>query len=489
LRWLYTAAAALAILGLFTEGIIASMLKTEWGWSPVTGPLLPLHYGLASGCVACGLALFRGRVQLQDAHFWSLLTLSTAIPLLLVSLTDVVLPALGIHSVPRLGVASLALVAGMQSVVVYRRGEQSVLPEGVTSAVLRALPDGVASVTHDGFLRSANDRFAALVGLPAGGLVGRRACDYLPAQIVAEPRDFRDFECDMTTAEGERFPVSVSGSLRQAGSSTPGLVLIVRDLREVSALRKRLMLSGRMAAVGALGGGIAHELNNPLAYIGTNLAALREHAGQIEKELRQLPHWEQLKDLVADCESIIDESLEGIDRATAIVRDVREFSHAGDPGLDPTDLSALIEQSVRVARLQIPAAIEVSVELPELPTIAANGQRLMQVLVNLLVNAGHSIEHAGRICVTAETQGQEISLLIRDDGCGIAAGDLERIFDPFFTTKPVGIGTGLGLAIAFGIVREHGGAIEVNSVEGEGSEFRVRLPTTPCSPEPSDTRS
>jgi len=438
------------------------------------------------GSIVTGSRMYAQNPALSEG-VGAVMKFSVSLPLVGVTLTDILLPALGVHSVPRIGVASIAVVGAVQTFIVLKRGEGALIPEGVSSTALRALPDGVLSLMRDGRIRSANDRFADLVGIPSRELIGADVQNFLSGDLLNRGTEFREQECMLRSASGDDLEVSVSGSLDRNGRVGERLVFIVRDLREVSALRKRLLLSGRMAAVGALAAGIAHELNNPLAYVRSNLAVLRENGDRIAKEIGDRRAKGGLGALVADTESIIDESLEGVDRAVAIVRDVCEFSHAGGSEFHPTDLAATIAQSVRVARLQIRKTIEVLIDVPELPRIEANSQRLMQVFVNLLVNAEHAIESEGRISVAAESDPEGVTVTVSDDGRGISEENLDRIFDPFFTTKPVGVGTGLGLPIAFAIVRQHHGSMDVSSSPGQGTEFRLWLPLSAPSGGLSDT--
>ncbi len=483
LLWIHVAGAVLIGAAVTTPWLITHMTRTWWGWSPNTGPLLLVQYALVVSCIGAGFSNFRKRVpRAQEATIAPVITLSTIIPLFVVSATDVALPTLDFHDIPRLGSSSIALIGILHTYATYNRGEFLLLPQGVTAEVLRALPDGVVSLSVDGLIRSANNRFASLVGVAPESLIGRHIGRHLPAELFADPTPLQDIECVLTNADGHPVDAAVSVSLRETLGATTSILVIVRDQREVAALRKRLLVSGRMAAVGELAAGIAHELNNPIAYVRSNLAVLRDNTEQVEKELRTLPHWNQLEELAADCENIIDESLEGIDRAAAIVRDVREFSHTSNSATGPTDLSDVIAKSVRVARLQIRKQISVAVDVPEIPFVPGNGQRLLQVLVNLLVNAGHAIEDTGTIQVSAETDAGGVTIRIRDSGCGIPPQYLERIFDPFFTTKPVGVGTGLGLAIAFGIIEEHDGRIEVESDVGEGTQVSLWLPSGDAEP-------
>jgi signal transduction histidine kinase len=175
-------------------------------------------------------------------------------------------------------------------------------------------------------------------------------------------------------------------------------------------------------------------------------------------------------------EELIDESLEGVDRAAAIVRDVKEFSHAGSQALELTDVNQLLDQTLRVARLQIPKEARIETQLGELPLIACQPQRIKQVLMNLVLNSAQAIQSDGWILLATEHVGDEVLIRVEDDGCGIPEQFLHRIFDPFFTTKPVGVGTGLGLAITFGIVKQHGGKIEVRSTLDQGTTMVARLP-------------
>jgi signal transduction histidine kinase len=385
---------------------------------------------------------------------------------------------LGIHALPRFGTLSLALIGGIHVWGFVRYGDSILVPEGLTARVLRTLPDGMASLTLEGRVRAANERLAELLGVRAAALGGRALGSFLSVDVFHPPREVRDLECRLLPEEGAPVEVSISTLLHRDKRGLPGgVVLIVRDLREVVALRSRLLTSGRMAAVGELAAGIAHELNNPIAYVRANLSLLREHVDTLRKELAD--GRPALGAVLAEAEEIVDESLEGMDRAAGIVRDVREFSHAGSGERQLADLRDLIEQSARVARLQMPRSTVVEIHSTALPVLECEPQRLKQLFLNLLVNAGQAVGDGGRIEVSGTLQDDGIALLFRDDGCGIPAEHLDRIFDPFFTTKPVGVGTGLGLAIAFRIVEEHSGRIDVRSLPGAGTEFQVWLPLAP----------
>ena len=173
---------------------------------------------------------------------------------------------------------------------------------------------------------------------------------------------------------------------------------------------------------------------------------------------------------------MIDESLEGVDRASAIVRDVKGLAHAGRGERAMADLNELLDGVLRMAapQLRVTAVVEKNYGL--LPLVACASQEVQQVFLNLVLNASQAITRSGTIRVRTEAQDRSVMVWIEDDGCGIEADLLERIFDPFFTTKPVGEGTGLGLGIAHEIVRKHGGEITIDSKPGRGTVFGVRLP-------------
>jgi two-component system NtrC family sensor kinase len=173
---------------------------------------------------------------------------------------------------------------------------------------------------------------------------------------------------------------------------------------------------------------------------------------------------------------MIDESLEGVDRASAIVRDVKGLAHAGRGERAMADLNDLLDGVLRMAAPQLRVTAVIEKDYGVIPLVACAPQELQQVFLNLVLNASQAISHRGTLRVRTESQNRSVMVWIEDDGCGIETDLLDRIFDPFFTTKPVGEGTGLGLGIAHEIVRKHGGEITIDSKLGRGSVFGVRLP-------------
>jgi two-component system NtrC family sensor kinase len=264
-------------------------------------------------------------------------------------------------------------------------------------------------------------------------------------------------------------------------------------LKEVSS---QLLQSEKLASIGQLAAGVAHEINNPIGFINSNLGTLKSYIdsllqliddyGPIEAaappELRQqIEAAKQRADLDylrQDAVGLIVESIEGAERVRQIVSDLRDFSHPGESKWVAADLHAGLESTLNVAWNEIKYKAEVVRDYGELPPVECLPSQLNQVFLNLLVNAAQAIPERGQITLRTRHEGDWVSIAISDTGCGIAAEDREKVFDPFFTTKPVGKGTGLGLSMAYGIVAKHGGRIEVASEPGKGSTFTIRLPAS-----------
>ena len=255
-----------------------------------------------------------------------------------------------------------------------------------------------------------------------------------------------------------------------------------QDITDRVNLESRLLLSDRLASVGTLAGGVAHEINNPLSYVAFNLEFLAEElAGVCVDPTSQL---------VKDMTEAISDAREGAERIRRIVRDLKSFSRADDDAPGPTDVRRVIELATKMAANEIKPRAQLRLDYQAEASVIANDSRLGQVVLNLLVNAAQAIPegHAAANAITVRTRrDRDTHLLIEvsDTGSGIAPEIANRIFDPFFTTKPVGVGTGLGLSICHGIVESFGGEITMRSEVGKGSTFTVRLKVAPPSSLPA----
>lgn len=267
-------------------------------------------------------------------------------------------------------------------------------------------------------------------------------------------------------------------------------------IRKLEDAQNQLLQSEKLAAIGQLAAGVAHEINNPMGFIRSNLATLRGYAenlldvvkayqeaepllpvgASVHDRIGQAKRNADLSFLEEDMRNLIAESLDGADRVRRIVQDLRDFSRTGDAEWQQVDLHECIESTVNVAWNEIKYKAELVRNFGELPLVECIPSQLRQVFMNLLVNAAQAIPEQGRITVSTRRCGDMVEIEIADTGHGIPADVLSRVFDPFFTTKPVGKGTGLGLSVSYGVVRSHGGEINVTSQPGLGSTFTVRLP-------------
>jgi signal transduction histidine kinase len=480
---LYALAGFFLALAWVTPWMVERAVPTAWGYAAAPGPAFPVYYAITIAAAATAVYRWIRHLRstpegIQGGKGW-LAIVGLMIPLVAASLTDAILPALGVH-IPRLGSASLAGLAALQLMSFVRYGHSLLVPEGLTAKILEAIPDGIAALSLTGRVRALNEGMARFFGVPRQQLVGFCVIDALSENVLDPPREVRELECKVIPSSGEPIPVSISTTIQTDKLGLPeGVVLVARDLREVVGLRNHLLTSGRLAAMGELAAGIAHEINNPITYVRANLSVLREHWSVVRKALAKVEMSDALEEMIGDGEELIDESLEGVERAAGIVRDVREFSHAGTHAMEMADLNELLDQTLRVAHLQISKGVRIDKRLGDLPLIPCEPQRIKQVLMNLILNAAQAIESTGNIWLMTQHLKGEVVIRIEDDGCGIPDESSDRIFDPFFTTKPVGVGTGLGLAIAFGIIQQHGGKIEVRSRLNQGTSIQTHLPVDP----------
>jgi signal transduction histidine kinase len=241
-------------------------------------------------------------------------------------------------------------------------------------------------------------------------------------------------------------------------------------------LQASVRQSQKLESVGQLAAGIAHEINNPMAYVRANLGMLQQEWKEINERVKMEIGSSQIQEQLEDCDELISESLDGVDRTVAIVRDMREFARDGGRHVQRVAIDELVESSLRVASSAKPMGAIVETRLEPGLEIECLSTRMRQVFLNLVMNAFHAIGEGGRIRITSKGDGDRVIVSIEDDGHGIDERDREHIFEPFYTTKPVGQGTGLGLYISFEIVQWHGGTIEVDSKPGIGTRFTLDLP-------------
>ena len=261
--------------------------------------------------------------------------------------------------------------------------------------------------------------------------------------------------------------------------------------------QRQLLQADRMSTIGQLAAGVAHEINNPIGYVQSNIDTLREYTSNLFRLIAALDSALRVADLpdallgsvakvrqeidydflAKDLPTLITESREGIDRVRKIIQDLRDFSRAGTTETwTLADLHAGIDSTINIVWNELKYKVELTKDFGDLPQVECLPSQINQVLMNILVNAGHAIDKHGQVRIATRHEGDHVLIEISDNGKGIAAEHLPRIFEPFFTTKPLGKGTGLGLSISYGIVRKHNGQIDVRSEPGVGTTFIIRLP-------------
>jgi PAS domain S-box-containing protein len=411
--------------------------------------------------------------------------------------------------------------------------------------IIENMADGVVVLSPDLTIWYANRALRAMTGWTAreldGAPFGKIIADdeislFSMIQQMMTMGPIRDYETCLVNKESEKIPVSFNGSILKDGDGRMlGLVGIARDHREIkklilkleeanATLEKKVMQrtaelekaynelkskelqliqNEKMASIGRLAAGVAHEINNPIGFINSNLNTLEKYVesfvglagvySDVSDQLERLRS-EEVKaalnaikgymndndmDYVAeDAVKVIRECGEGAERIRRIVQGLKVFSHVDRSGKTYFDINKGLDSTLNMVRNEIKYKAEVVKEYGDIPEMPGYPQELNQVFMNLLVNASHAIEakNKGLIKIKTYQDNGSVFVEISDNGCGIPDDIKNRIFEPFFTTKEVGKGTGLGLSISYGIIKNHNGEISVESRVGEGTTFTVRIP-------------
>jgi len=383
--------------------------------------------------------------------------------------------------------------------------------------IIRGMNSALVVVDNEGTITRSNRVAEEILGEAA--LPGHSLWDWFsdiprPEIIVSRTLDeglrFNGAEVQIKAPDGSGLEIGIScAPLVDADGTSQGAIAIFQDLTEIKALQRQVLQKEKMASIGLLAAGVAHEINNPMGFIHANLFQMGEYLKEI------LNVWSSVTDLqeavgVGDLKRIqtasasltnkckevdsdfvfsdfgkaLQESLEGSERIRHIVRDLRDFSHQDTGDRVPSNINQCIDTTVNLVWSMMKYTVILHKEYADLPEISAYPMQLKQVFMNLLVNSYHAIQESvgdtgerGEIFVRTEVADGGIVITVRDNGIGIPKHHLDRIFDPFFTTKTVGKGTGLGLSTTFNIVRRHGGTIDVATKVGEGTTFTIFLPS------------
>jgi len=265
---------------------------------------------------------------------------------------------------------------------------------------------------------------------------------------------------------------------------------------ELKTTQTQLVQSSKMALLGELTAGIAHEINNPIAYSYSNLFCLSENINDILKLDKIIQTYDSEKNnadivikeyqkikqeidadyLISDTPSLLADTIEGIERVKKIVSNLKKISYKGNDELIPCSINDCIKDCIKVSANELKYSMKIKLELSDCDNILGQPYELNQVFINLFVNASYACTDNGVLTIKSEQEDDHVIVYVKDNGKGISESNILKIFDPFFTTKPVGEGTGLGLPTSHGIIEKHNGHIEVQSEVNVGTCFKITLP-------------
>jgi len=350
--------------------------------------------------------------------------------------------------------------------------------------IIRSSADGIVVVDNDGKVLIFNEGAERILGYSAEEVVGNRLASFniYSSEVAKEimrgmrsndyglPGKVTSLRITLVSKAGEEVPVNFSAAIIKQNEREIGSVGIFSDLRERIRIRKeledakiQLMQAEKIASVGRLAAGVAHEINNPLS-------GILLYADMLAKDLAQNPQWS------ADLQEIIDQTL----RCKEIVTRLLEFSRQSVGQRVLFEINLIIKRSADLlARQSLFHDVEFVIDLqPDIPQMTGDPGQLQQVFTNFIINAGSAMNGKGKIIITSrfDPECEEVSLQFADTGPGIPPEIMDKIFEPFFTTKRPGEGTGLGLSVAYGIIQQHGGNIEVKNAHTGGAIFTVTLP-------------
>ncbi len=390
--------------------------------------------------------------------------------------------------------------------------------EHANENIIRNMNSALLVVDVDGRITSCNPSAEQILGRRADDLCGISVLDWfvapeggsgLVARTLTEEISFKGAESSIHREDGSAIPIGISSApIFGVDGSKLGAVAIFQDLSEMNELRNQVMQSEKMASIGQLAAGVAHEINNPMGFIHANLFQMAEYVTDLHRVFRDVETLQAALErndlakareasvklarsaedvdapfLLSDLAKAIRESQEGSERIRHIVQDLRDFSRHDTAERVIANLNQCLDSTANIVWPMMKHVAVLEKAYGDLPDIVCFPMQMKQVFMNLLVNAIQSIEEkvgqageTGRIRLQSAVLAEYVEVLVSDTGVGIAPENLDRIFDPFFTTKKVGSGTGLGLSTCYNLVRRHGGSLTVESRVGEGSTFRLLMP-------------
>jgi PAS domain S-box-containing protein len=385
------------------------------------------------------------------------------------------------------------------------------------SVIMDDMAEGLYTVDGDGKLTSMNRAASEMLGWQEKDLIGVSVHTAVhaapwhgapqpesdcPLRIRAGAQSAQTVDETFVRRDGSTFGVACSVAPLETGGGPPGAVVTFRDMTEVRRADLEASHDQKLESLGRLSAGLAHEINTPIQFVGDNtrfladayqdmlelLLVYREcmtpalgelQWGERTQRAQQAEAKADIEYLAAEIPAAVSQSLEGVERVASLVRAMKSFSYKDSSEQAYADLNEAVRTTLTVARNEVKYVADVVLDLGELPDVLCHLGDLNQVFLNLLVNAADALkdkEERGEIRITSTIAGPHVVISFADNGTGIPEDIQQSIFEPFFTTKEVGKGTGQGLALARAVLEKHGGAIEVRSAVGEGTEFILRLP-------------
>jgi len=487
---LYAPALVVILLALPTNLIGGEPVKEYWGWTytiPESSLVYSVSYFWAYGlgilslylCLLYYLKEFDHKKKQQAKYvlIGFLIVVATGL------LTEWLLPLLQIR-IPELTTTTFTIACACAGYAMWKYELFAMTPATAADGIISTMPDSLLLIDPDQRITLANQATLKMLGYEESELIGQ------PVEIIFAEKDdekavvkgitgeepiearFITAETNFRTKAGKSVPISLSRSvMRDRGRKLQGIIYIGRDIterklaeEEKQRMEEHLQTAGRLAAVGELSAGVAHELNNPLAAI-QGFAQFLAQRDNLDETTR------------SDVETIYKEA----QRATRITSNLLSFARRHKPEKRLVSINEVIERSLELHAYRMKVNnIEVLLELDtDLPMTMADSNQMQQVFVNVINNAEQAMREAhgrGRLCVKTQKMGKMVRIAFTDDGPGILEDNLKRMFDPFFTTKDVGEGTGLGLSICYGLVEGHGGHMYAESKPGKGATIVVEIP-------------
>ena len=401
-----------------------------------------------------------------------------------------------------------------QEMLVKEHKELSVLFKQVErgkkewESTMDCMGDMIILTDKDGKIRRFNKALLAFTGKSNEDIIGMDWED-LMSQSELETVTFYAGSIELKHRPSRRWFTLNSYPFKDGSMELSGAVITVHETtetkliteklenayRELKATQSTILQREKMASIGQLAAGVAHEINNPIGFITSNLGTLGKYMNRLTEfisaqsdalellkeenvkgSLREKRKKLKLDYILEDVEQLIEESLDGAERVKKIVQNLKTFSRVDEAEFKHADINECLESTLNIVWNELKYKATVQKEFQKLPLTKCYPQQLNQVFINLLVNAAHAIDKQGEIIIKTWNSKGNINISISDSGCGIPDDRIGKIFEPFFTTKEVGKGTGLGLSISYDIVKKHNGEIRIESKEGKGTTFTITIP-------------